>query len=133
MARRSTSGGRSWRHPAYSVLFWIFAVLGIPIMIIAWLMLPLASLEEVTEGAKAKAAGERATSMTILFGVTPVIVAHLVGLASLGTVTALGRVHSRSRVTYPIIAVATASIIGLVVILIVTRDQLIVPPIRYTP
>lgn len=123
---------RAWRSGGYAWAFWVLAVVGIPVMIGAWLMLPLASLEEVTEQGKAEAAGTTMAGTTFVFGVLPLVTAHVIGLAGLCTVGGLGRTSRRAGVAWGAAAVLIASAIGLGVVALLSGGELIYSP-TYVP
>jgi len=107
------------------VAFGILAVVGLLVMTGAWFLLPLASLEELTEQGKAVATGTTMAGTTFWFGVLPLLLAHAVGLVLLCSIGAVGRYDRRSGIWLGIAAVAAASILGLVVTLILSGGQLI--------
>ena len=115
-----------WKRTAYLVAFGILAVVGLLVMTGAWFLLPLASLEELTEQGKAVATGTTMAGTTFWFGVLPLLLAHAVGLVLLCSIGAVGRYDRRSGIWLGIAAVAAASILGLVVTLILSGGQLIV-------
>ena len=114
-----------WRSTAYLAVFGVLAIVGLPVMTAAWLLLPLASLEELTEQGKAVAAGTSMAGTTFLYGVLPLLLAHVVGLVILCTIGAAGRYNRRSGLMLGIVAVAAQSIVGLTVTLIISGGQLI--------
>jgi hypothetical protein len=114
-----------WKGTAYLAWFWILAIIGLVVMTGAWILLPLASLEEVTEQGKAVAAGTTMAGTTVLFGIVPLVVAHAVGLLLLCTIGVQGRRDRRRGFWLGVVAVVAASIVGLTVTLILTGGQLI--------
>ena len=129
-AASATGAGRSatgWKSPGVAVSFWALAAIGAPIMIAAWMLLYLASLEEATEQGKALVAGTTMAGTTLMFGVVPLIVAHLLGFAVLGVIALNGRGSRRSGILYAVGGVVAASAIGMAVALILTGGQLYVP------
>ncbi|SFS18016.1 hypothetical protein SAMN04487846_3712 [Microbacterium sp. cf046] len=114
-----------WKSTASLAVFWVLAVVGLPVMTGAWLLLPLASLEELTEQGKAVAAGTSMAGTTFLYGVLPLVLAHVVGLVLLCSIGGAGRYNRRSGVLLGIAAVAATSIVGLTVTLIISGGQLI--------
>lgn len=120
-----TTIDEGWRSTAYLAVFWALAIVGLPVMTGAWLLLPLASLEELTEQGKAVAAGTSMTGTTFSYGVLPLVLAHGVGLVLLCAIGAAGRYDRRSGLLLGIVAVAAASLVGLTVILIIFGGQLI--------
>ena len=125
--------GPGWKSTGHAVAFWIPALLGLPVMVCAWFLLPFVSLEEVTEQGKAEAAGTTMAGLTLYFAVIPLIVAHVLGLVILGAIAITGRHPRRSGVLYAVPAVVIASAIGVAVALLVSGGELIVPPSRYVP
>lgn len=123
---------RAWRSGGSAWAFWILAAVGIPVMIGAWPMLPLASLEEVTEQGKAEAAGTTMAGTTFVMGVLPLVAAHVVGLALLCTVGGTGRTNRRTGVAWGVAAVLIASAIGLAVVALLSGGELIYSP-TYVP
>ena len=105
--------------------FWVFAVLGIPVMTGAWILLPLASLEEATEQPKALAAGTTMAGTTLVMGVLPLILAHVIGFVVLCAVGGAGRVNRRDGVAWGAVAVVVASVIGLAVVWVLSGGELI--------
>jgi hypothetical protein len=126
-AAGSGANAAGWKSPGIARAFWALAALGAPIMFVAWMLLNLASLEEATEQGKAIVAGTTMAGTTLMFGVVPLIVAHLLGLALLGVIALGGRGSRRSGILYAIGGVVAASVIGLAVALILTGGQLYVP------
>ena len=105
--------------------FWVLAVVGAPIMTGAWLLLSLASLEEVTEQPKALSAGSTMAGTTIVMGVLPLVLAHIIGLAVLCTVGGVGSVNRRTGMLRGVVAVVVASLIGLGVVWMISGGELI--------
>ena len=131
-ARANSAPRRAWRSVGYAVVFWILAAVGIPVMVGAWMLLPLASLEEVTEQGKALAAGSTMAGTTFVFGVLPLVVAHLIGFALLCMIGWVGAASPRNGVLRGAAAVAVASAIGLVAALLLSGGELIYTP-NYIP
>ncbi|GAA2585676.1 hypothetical protein GCM10009862_25940 [Microbacterium binotii] len=109
----------------YAVAFWVFAVVGAPVMTGAWFLLPLASLEEATEQPKALAAGTTMAGTTLVMGVLPLILAHIIGFVVLCAVGGAGRVSRRVGVVWGAVAVVVASVIGLAVVWVLSGGELI--------
>lgn len=112
--------------------FWLFAVAGLPIMTGAWFLLPLASLEEATEQPKALAAGTTMAGTTLVMGVLPLVVAHIIGFVILCTMGGAGKVNRRVGMLWGAVAVATASLIGLAVVWVLSGGELIYM-VEYVP
>lgn len=121
---RSTSD-KGWKGAAYLVLFWVLIIVGLPLMAGAWFLLPLASREELTEQGKAAAAGTTMAGTTFLFGVLPLLAAHLVGFVVLCSVGANGHHNRRTGLLLGLIAVVATSTVGLIVTLVISGGQLI--------
>jgi len=122
-AASARDGG--WRTTGHAVAFWIFAIVGVPVMIGAWLLLPLASLEEATEQGKAVAAGTSMAGTTLMLGVLPLILAHIMGLALLCTIGGRGRLRRRQGVLLGATMVLVASAIGLAITWALSGGELI--------
>lgn len=131
LMHRSASD-EGWKRTAYLAVFWVLAVVGLLVMTGAWLLMPLASLEELTEQGKAVAAGTTMAGTTLLYGVLPLVLVHLIGLLLLCSIGVTGRYDRRSGLLMGMAAVAAASILGLTVTLIITGGQLIATP-SYVP
>ncbi|WP_375385960.1 hypothetical protein [uncultured Microbacterium sp.] len=114
-----------WKSTAYLAVFWLLAVVGLPVMTGAWLLPPVASLEELTEQGKAVAAGTSTAGTTFFYGVLPLVLAHVVGLVLLCTIGGAGRYNRCSGLLLGVGAVAAASIVGLTVTLIIFGGQLV--------
>ncbi len=114
-----------WKSTAYLGVFGVFAIVGLVVMTGAWILVPLASVEELTEQGKAVAAGTTMAGTTFFFGVLPLIFAHIVGLLILCSIGVAGRYDSRGGLGLGVAAVAAASLIGLIVALILSGGQLI--------
>lgn len=97
-------------------------------MVVAWFLLPLASLEEATEQGKALAAGTTMAGTTLVMGVVPLVLAHIIGFVLLCTVGAFGSVDRWLGVLRGAGAVVVASIIGLAVVSILTGGELVYTP-----
>ena len=108
--------------------FWILAFVGVPVMIGAWMLLPLASLEEGTEQGKALAAGSTMAGTTLVMGVLPLVVVHLIGFALLCMIGWLGAASPRNGVLWGVAAVAAASALGFVAALVFSGGELIYTP-----
>ena len=108
--------------------FWILAFVGVPVMIGAWMLLPLASLEEATEQGKALAAGSTMAGTTLVMGVLPLVVVHLIGCALLCAIGWLGAASPRTGVLWGAAAVVAASAIGFVAVLWLSGGELIYTP-----
>lgn len=114
-----------WKGSAYLVWFWILAIVGLIVMTGAWILLPLASLEEVTEQDKALAAGTTMAGTTLLFGALPLVVAHALGFLLLCSIGVQGRYDRRLGFWLGVAAVLAASTVGLTVTLLLSGGQLI--------
>ncbi|WP_131847100.1 MULTISPECIES: hypothetical protein [unclassified Curtobacterium] len=106
-------------------MFWVLAVLGLPIMAGAWLWLSLASLEEATEQPKAVAAGTTMAGTTLLMGGIPLVLTHVLGLVVLGAVAVSGRYRRWTGMIAALVAVAVASATGITFVLILNGGQLL--------
>ena len=115
----------AWRTVGHGAAFAILAAVGVPVMIGAWMLLPLASLEEVTEQGKAVAAGTTMAGTTLIFGVLPLVLAHLIGLGLLCTIGGRGRFDRWRGVLLGAAMVLVASAIGLVVVWAISGGELI--------
>ena len=91
VSRDAVVGG--WRSRSSRALFWTFAAIGIPATFAGWLMLVIASYEEASEQGKAVAAGTTMAGTTIVLGVIPLVIVHLIGFVILCALGALGRIH----------------------------------------
>lgn len=116
---------QGWKTTAYLGVFGVLAIVGLFVMTGAWLLLPLASLEELTEQGKAVAAGTTMEGTTVLYGVVPLVLAHVVGLLILCSIGVSGRYDRRVGLGLGVAAVAAASLVGLIVTLILSGGQLI--------
>lgn len=114
-----------WKSTRSAVLFWVLAVVGLPIMAGAWLWLSLASLEEATEQPKAVAAGTTMAGTTLLVGGIPLALTHVLGLVVLGAVAVKGRRHRWTGMIATLVAVAVASAAGIAFVLILNGGQLL--------
>ena len=114
-----------WRTAGYGIAFWILAIVGVPVMIGAWMLLPLASLEEVTEQGKAVATGSTMAGTTLLFGVLPLVLAHLIGLGLLCSIGGAGRLEHRQGALRGAAMVLVASGIGLAAAWVLSGGELI--------
>ena len=121
-----------WKGTAYLVWFWLLAIAGLIVMTGAWILLPLASLEEVTEQGKALAAGTTMAGTTLVFGVLPLVIAHATGLLILCSIGVQGRYDRWRGFWLGVAAVLAASIIGLTATLILSGGRLIATP-SYVP
>lgn len=122
---RQVHDDEGWKGTAYLVWFWILAVIGVIVMTGAWILLPLASLEEVTEQGKAVAAGTTMAGTSLVFGVLPLVISHAIGLLLLCSIGVGGRYNRRRGFWLGVAAVAAASIVGLTVTLILTGGHLL--------
>lgn len=91
--------------------FWIFASIGILVMVIAWCWYGFAQVEAESEQGKALTAGTTMDGFALTFGGIPLIAAHVIGLAILMP-------HGWQRwrlpgLVYGLVAVAVASVIGI--------------------
>ena len=94
-------------------------------MIGAWMLLPLASLEEVTEQGKAVATGSTMAGTTLLFGVLPLVLAHLIGLGLLCSIGGAGRLERKRGALRGAAMVLVASGIGLAAAWVLSGGELI--------
>lgn len=116
-----------WKSTRSAVLFWVLAVVGLPIMAGAWLWLSLASLEEATEQPKAVAAGTTMAGTTLLMGGIPLLLTHVLGLIVLGAAAVNGRYRRWTGMIATLVAVAVASAAGIAFVLILNGGQLLTP------
>lgn len=124
---------RGWRNDIVAALFWLLAVVGALVMTGAWFLLALASLEEGTEQSKALAAGTTMAGTTLLLGVAPLVLAHIAGFVLLCLVGTTGRFDRARGVLWAGVAVVAASLVGLVVVLVLSGGELIYSPPAYVP
>ena len=94
-------------------------------MIGAWMLLPLASLEEVTEQGKAVAAGSSMAGTTLVMGVFPLALAHVIGFGLLCSIGGVGRMERQRGVLRGAAMVLVASGIGLAVAWVFSGGELI--------
>lgn len=114
-----------WRDRASRSQFWIFAAIGVPATFVGWLILMLASYEEMTEQGKAVAAGTTMEGTTVMFGVIPLVIIHLIGFMTLCSLGALGRLHRGGGALLGAAAVVGASLVSLCIVLILGDGQLL--------
>jgi hypothetical protein len=100
------------------------SVVGVIVMIIAWIWFGLAFEEEMTEQPKALAAGTTEAGWGAVVGGVPLVVAHVVGLVLLAIVAVRGRATRWTGFVYAIVAVAFASGVGIVVAQVLWAGQL---------
>src|SRR5699024_8279265 len=99
-----------WVNPGFAIAFWLFAVVGVFVMIAAWFWFGLAYFEEQTEQCKAPNAGATMDELGALFGALPLVIVHLISLAILCPIAMKGRRSLRSGAVLAVIAVAVASL-----------------------
>ncbi len=121
----ASSRTRGWKNVGYAVAFWVFAVVGVPVMTGAWFLLPLASLEEASEQPKALAAGTTMAGTTLVVGVLPLVLAHVIGFVILCAIGGAGRFNRRVGMLWGTVAVVVASVIGLAVVWVLLGGELI--------
>jgi len=99
-------------------------------MVFAWALVPISSLDEATEQGKALAAGTSAAGTTVIFGLIPLVAAHVIGLVVLGVIAMSGLRTRRMAMFHTVGAVAIASLFGLAIVMAVSHGELIVPTSR---
>ncbi|ALJ20461.1 hypothetical protein [Microbacterium sp. No. 7] len=104
--------------------FVVFAVLGVPAMFVVWTWYGLSFFEEMTEQPKALAAGTTMEGQGMLFGLPPLIVAHVVGLLVLGGFARRAARPGRRAMVWAVIAVAAASVAGILLAQLVWEGRL---------
>ncbi|WP_375407652.1 hypothetical protein [uncultured Amnibacterium sp.] len=104
-----------WTSRAAAVAFWLLAAPGVVVLVAAWVWFGASYLEEMTEQCKALAATTTMEGFGAGFGLLPLLVAHVLGLALLGPIATAGRSSTRSGIVYAVAAVVIASGIGVVV------------------
>lgn len=109
-----TRKGAAWPRRGATVGFWVAAVSGIVVMVVAWVWFGLSFSEEMTEQCKAVSASTSMAGTGILFGLVPLVVVHLAGAAVLGPLGSVARADRRSGWVYAVCAVAVASLIGMI-------------------
>ncbi|WP_017794077.1 hypothetical protein [Leucobacter salsicius] len=93
-------------------LFWVLAGIGMVVLPVSWVWYGLTLLEEESEQGKALTAGATMEGTAALFGLFPLVVAHLIGL---GLLLFHGwRGWGPSGLGFGIIAVVVASVAGLI-------------------
>ncbi|PYY39003.1 hypothetical protein [Curtobacterium sp. MCPF17_046] len=116
------------------VAFWSLTVLGAPIMCGAWIWLTLASTEQVSESAKAPPGDTSTDGFFVMFGVVPLVLAHLLGLVILRSIAPRERDARGTSWTMAAVAVLVTSGVGLAVALQVNGGVLLTPADGgYTP
>lgn len=124
-AAGSQIGGR--RRQAEVIAFWSLTVLGTAIMCGAWIWLGLASIEQVTESAKAPPGDTSTDGIFVIFGVVPLVLAHLLGLVILRWSAPHERGKRGTRWAMAAVAVLVTSAIGLAVAIQVNGGALLTP------
>lgn len=104
-----------WTSRIAAVAYWVLAAVGVVVLVVAWVWFGASYFEEMTEQCKALMAMTTMEGFGAGFGLLPLVVAHVVGLAILGPVAIAGRSSTRSGITFAVAAVAVASGIGVVV------------------
>jgi len=115
------------RRQAEAIAFWSLTVLGAAVMCGAWLWLGLASTEQVTESAKAPPGDTSTEGLFVIFGVVPLVLAHLLGLAVLRWTAPRARGVRGTRWVMAAAAVLVTSAIGLAVAMQVNGGVLFTP------
>jgi hypothetical protein len=116
------------------VAFSSLTVLGAPFMCGAWAWLALASTEQVTESAKAPPGDTSTDGLFVMFGVVPLVLAHLLGLVILRSIAPRERDERRGSWAMAAVAVLVTSGIGLAVALQLNGGVLLTPSDGgYTP
>lgn len=121
----SQIGGR--RRQAEVIAFWSLTVLGAAIMCGAWMWPGLASIEQVTESAKAPPGDTSTDGIFAIFGVVPLVITHLLGLVILRRAAPHERGKRGTRWAMAAIAVLVTSAIGLAVAIQVNGGALLTP------
>ncbi|WP_188436395.1 hypothetical protein [Microbacterium murale] len=102
--------------------FIVATILGVPTAAVAWTWYGLAQFEAQTEQGKALAAGTTMAGSAEIMGGVPLVLAHLVGLVTLGV---LGWKGQRGRgIGFAFLAVAIASVVGIIVAQLLWEGQL---------
>jgi hypothetical protein len=114
-----------WRDRSSRIAFWTFTAIGVPATFAGWLMLVIASYEEVSEQGKAVAAGTTMAGTTFVLGVIPLVIVHFIGFVILCALGALGRLHRGKGALLGAAAVVGASLISLAVVLIIGGGHLL--------
>ncbi|WP_187977983.1 hypothetical protein [Mycetocola sp. JXN-3] len=113
-----------WVSTGRAALFWVCAVVGVAVMFAAWFLLSVASLEEATDQSRALAAGESMAGTALLWGVLPLVLVHIAGLAILIPAGRRARANPKMGGLLGTITVIAASAIGFVLVLLVTNGVL---------
>ena len=116
------------------ITFCSLTVLGAVVMCGAWLWLGLASTEQVTESAKAPPGDTSTEGLFVIFGVVPLVIVHLLGLAILQWTAPRARGDRGTRWIMAAAAVLVASAVGLAVAMQVNGGVLLAPDVGgYAP
>jgi ABC-type uncharacterized transport system permease subunit len=100
------------------------SVIGVLVMIVAWLWFGAAYEEEMSEQPKALGAGTTMAGTGALFGGVPLALAHAAGLVTLAAIAVSGRAKRWTGFVYAVLAVTLASSIGILVAQLFWSGQL---------
>lgn len=104
------------------IAFWVSAVLGFPVMALAWTWYGLAQFEAQTEQSKALSADTTMAGFAEVVGGVPLVLAHLIGLLLL---VLFGWAGWRGKgVWFGILAVIIASVLGIAMAQILWAGEL---------
>ncbi|WIE81474.1 hypothetical protein [Curtobacterium sp. MCSS17_016] len=116
--------GKRWLR---AVMFWVFAVVGVPVMVVMWTWLSLASLEGADEASKDPSSGTSAAGTTFWFGWAPLAVAHAVGFVAMFLTLRNGRRERRAALLEAAVALVIVSVIGCIVAVTFNGGHLLTP------
>ena len=116
--------GKQWLR---AVMFWVFAVVGVPVMVVMWTWLSLASVEGADEASKDPSGTTSAAGTTFWFGWVPLAVAHAVGFVAMFLTLQDGRRERRSALFGAVVALVIVSVIGCIVAVTFNGGHLLTP------
>jgi hypothetical protein len=114
MTSPETATAPRWTSETARSLFWTFAALGVPIMVVAWAWFGFSFEEEMSEQCKAVSAGSTMEGTGTILGTVPLVAAATMGLVTLAALALRYRAHKRTGLLLVACLVTAAIAIGII-------------------
>ncbi|MDQ1075403.1 MULTISPECIES: hypothetical protein [Microbacterium] len=111
---RTTQRPATSRRSSPGATFWVLSALGVVMAVASWLWFGMAFEEEMSDQPKALSAGTTMAGFGFQFGTVPLLVAHAIGVLTLGLTVFPRQPRTGRGWRYAMVSVAVASLIGMV-------------------